>query len=185
MAVIASQDVALRDGRVAKIRTPVEDDAPALLAYMHEVLRGSAYLVTEPDEFTTDEAGERAWIAENRAAEDALNVLAEVDGEVAGLLDFRVKAPRRRVLHRGDFGVSVRPGYRGLGVGSALIEAMLGWARAHPRIEKVCLAAMADNEEAVRLYRRLGFEEEGRCVRQNRLGPGRYVDDVLMYQFVK
>ena len=42
----------------------------------------------------------------------------------------------------------------------------------------------ADNTRAVELYRRLGFEEEGRRVREYKLADGTYRDDLLLYRTV-
>ena len=75
--------------------------------------------------------------------------------------------------------------WRGRGVGAALLEALLEWAAASPIIERVCLEVFATNDRAIRLYEKLGFVEEGRRQRDIKLGPGRYVDTVAMYRFVK
>jgi RimJ/RimL family protein N-acetyltransferase len=81
--------------------------------------------------------------------------------------------------------MGVRPSAQHRGVGTALVDAMLAWARAHPRIQKVCLGVFSTNTVALALYRSLGFEEEGRGRRAFRLGPTTYVDDVEMGLFVK
>jgi RimJ/RimL family protein N-acetyltransferase len=51
-------------------------------------------------------------------------------------------------------------------------------------IEKIGLSVFATNLDAIRLYKRLGFVEEGRQPREIKLGPGEYADNVLMYRFV-
>lgn len=48
-------------------------------------------------------------------------------------------------------------------------------------VEKIGLAVSADNEGAIRLYKRLGFAEEGRRPREMKLGPGQYMDDILRW----
>ncbi len=75
--------------------------------------------------------------------------------------------------------------WRGRGVGTALLKSLLEWATAHPLIEKVWLEVFATNERAIRLYRKLGFVEEGVRPQDIKLGPGRYVDTLAMYKFVK
>lgn len=67
----------------------------------------------------------------------------------------------------------------------ALITALLDWGAAHETIEKVRLGVFATNERATGLYRALGFVEEGRRRKEFRFGPGRYVDDIRMFQWVK
>ena len=65
-----------------------------------------------------------------------------------------------------------------------MLETLLEWAEASPLIEKVGLSVFATNADAIRLYRWLGFVEEGRRAKEIKLGPNRYVDEVLMGRFV-
>jgi ribosomal protein S18 acetylase RimI-like enzyme len=92
---------------------------------------------------------------------------------------------RRRLAHRARFGISVAKDQRGQGIGQALIGAMIEWASTHREIEKVVLGVFADNDAAVSLYRRMGFAIEGRRLREFKLGPGRYADDLIMARMVK
>ncbi len=80
--------------------------------------------------------------------------------------------------------LAVHEGHQGQGVGRALMNELLRWARSNPRVEKVELQVRATNDRAVALYRSLGFVEEGRKTRRLKLGPGEYVDDVYMALWV-
>jgi RimJ/RimL family protein N-acetyltransferase len=142
------------------------------------------YGVTEPDELTRDEAQERQRIQRYTEDANSLLLVAEAAGAVVGSLDFTTP-PLRRMRHAGRLGISVAAAWRERGVGRALLAALLEWARAHPTIEKVTLGVLATNARAIHVYELMGFVEEGRQVRAFRLGPGEYVDDVLLYQFVK
>jgi ribosomal protein S18 acetylase RimI-like enzyme len=57
-----------------------------------------------------------------------------------------------------------------------------------PRIsscnEKIGLSVFATNVNAIRLYKTLGFVEEGRQPREFKVGDGLYADNVLMYRIV-
>ena len=68
-------------------------------------------------------------------------------------------------------------GERRRGIGTALIEEAIDWARA-PGVAKLELHVFPHNEPAIALYQ-LGFEEEGIRRRQYRI-EGRYVDAILM-----
>jgi len=70
-------------------------------------------------------------------------------------------------------------------VGTALLQRLLKWAEANPIIEKVALEVFATNDSAIRLYKKLGFIEQGVARKEVKLGPGRHVDVLSMYRFVK
>ncbi len=56
--------------------------------------------------------------------------------------------------------VVTSPGYRRKGVGSALLGAAIAWSRG-AGAKQLLLEARASNGEALRLYSRLGFEQDG------------------------
>ncbi|CAH8715073.1 GNAT family N-acetyltransferase [Paenibacillus melissococcoides] len=55
--------------------------------------------------------------------------------------------------------IAVAPLSRGRGIGAALLQRGLGYLFEDSRIEKVTLCLRADNEQALRLYRKAGFRE--------------------------
>ena len=56
----------------------------------------------------------------------------------------------------------MRRSHWGRGVGGALLDALLAWARGNPAVTKVKLRVRADNAAAIALYEARGFEVEGR-----------------------
>jgi RimJ/RimL family protein N-acetyltransferase len=70
-------------------------------------------------------------------------------------------------------------GWRGRGIGTALLDAGIEWARA-AGAHKVALEVWPHNEPALRLYRRTGFVEEGRKRRHYRRADGELWDAILM-----
>ncbi|HEX3621586.1 MAG TPA: GNAT family N-acetyltransferase [Acidimicrobiales bacterium] len=76
-------------------------------------------------------------------------------------------------------GMMVDAGWRGRGVGGALVEAAIAAARdlgAH----KLALQAWPHNDVAIRLYRRHGFVDEGLLRRHYRRRNGELWDAVIM-----
>jgi len=74
--------------------------------------------------------------------------------------------------------MSVGAQYRGLGVGSALLERTIAWAAA-AGFTKVVLSAFPHNTRAIAFYERHGFTLEGRRALQF-CRAGRYFDELLM-----
>jgi RimJ/RimL family protein N-acetyltransferase len=78
-----------------------------------------------------------------------------------------------------DLGMFVVEGYRGGGVGSALLEAVITWARAQAA-HKISLAVWPTNHPAIGLYARYGFRIEGTRRRHYRRRSGAVWDAVWM-----
>jgi ribosomal-protein-alanine N-acetyltransferase len=67
------------------------------------------------------------------------------------------------VLNEGHISnVAVHPDFRGRGVGAALIDALIEWARRLWELSDFTLEVRASNVAAIRLYQNAGFREEGR-----------------------
>jgi ribosomal protein S18 acetylase RimI-like enzyme len=80
--------------------------------------------------------------------------------------------------HVGELGMGVLKGYRGQGIGLALLQQSVEFARENG-LEKVELEVFASNYPAIRLYEKEGFEIEGRK-RQARKLDGKYDDIIVM-----
>jgi RimJ/RimL family protein N-acetyltransferase len=78
-----------------------------------------------------------------------------------------------------DLGMFVVDGHRGGGIGSALLEVVIDWAR-HQGAHKISLAAWPTNHPAIGLYARYGFQVEGTRHRHYRRRNGALWDAVLM-----
>lgn len=79
----------------------------------------------------------------------------------------------------GEIGMTVAREWRGRGVGSALLAAAIEWAR-ECGLHKLSLAVFAHNDRAIALYRKFGFVEEGRRVKQYRRTSGELWDAIDM-----
>jgi len=85
--------------------------------------------------------------------------------------------PRRK--HAGAIGICVHEEWQGKGVGAVLMRAILDLADNWLNITRLELEVYADNEAAIRLYERFGFELEG-TMRQHAFRDGQYVDSKMM-----
>jgi ribosomal protein S18 acetylase RimI-like enzyme len=85
---------------------------------------------------------------------------------------------RPAIPHGGVLGIGLLPEWRGRGVGRRLMQRTLEAARDFP-LTRVELSVRADNERAIALYRKIGFEVEGRRRRVLRI-DGLYYDDITM-----
>ena len=79
----------------------------------------------------------------------------------------------------GEIGMMVARDWRGRGVGAALVAAAIDWGREHG-LHKLTLSVFPHNEAAIGLYRKFGFVEEGRRVKQMRRANGELWDLIEM-----
>lgn len=112
---------------------------------------------------------------------DICLVAVASDGFVCGELHAKRETIALFAHVLGGLTVAVHPEHQGKGIGSAMFQALIAWARRQdPPILRIELAAGGGNPGAVRLYERLGFKHEGRQVARGRLPDGRFEDDILM-----
>jgi ribosomal protein S18 acetylase RimI-like enzyme len=81
--------------------------------------------------------------------------------------------------------IVVHRGHEGRGIGRRLLTALIEWARAMPHVRKIELNVRATNARAIRLYRSLGFEEQGRQLERICIDDQTFIDDLEMGLFVK
>lgn len=168
----------------AIIRTARIEDAEAVLDIQREVVTEKDYFIAVAEEFNKTTEEHQEWIQKIFDHERETMLVAEVDNQVVGWIVFRSQE-RKRMHHTGSFAIMLQKNYRNQGIGKLLIHELLSWAEQHPVIEKVSLGTFSTNTRAIELYKKLGFVEEGRKVREFKFSDNEYVDDVLMYKLVK
>ena len=145
-------------------------------------------LVARSDE--VDPGAVSRQIESARAASNSLFIVAAVPDETAhdhddtviGLLALE-GAPLMRLYDVARLTMAVTPAHRGEKVGRELMQYAMACADASGLIRKIELLTRANNERAIRLYKSLGFVEEGRLRARLRIEDGSYLDDVCMARF--
>lgn len=121
----------------------------------------------------------RTRLAENDVpGKTDVSLVVEANGEVIGSAGLFTYGPVRR-RHAMGLGIHVAAAWQGRGAGSVLMAALLDMADRWLGLLRVELTVYADNLPAQALYRKFGFEPEGR-LRAYALRDGRYVDALAM-----
>lgn len=169
-----------KDGRRFIIEQPTVEDAEEVIQYSREIFSSTDQVLTTPEEYTITVENEIEWIKNINGNPNSLLLIAKLNNEIIGFLFF-IHNSKKKTSHTGEFGVNVHPNYRGLGIGKELIKILLKWARQNVQIEKVILQVFATNKNAIELYRKLGFIEEGRHIKAIKQLDGTYVDIIQMF----
>jgi RimJ/RimL family protein N-acetyltransferase len=149
------------------VRPARPGDARAMAELFAAVAAEGNGIATEPPV----DVDERAAVF---AASVAGSAVADAHGTIVGLI--HVEASRHGF---GEFGMVVDRDWRGRGAGSALVQAAVDWARGQG-LHKLCLEVFPHNAAAIALYRKSGFSQEGRRVRQYRRASGELWDAIVM-----
>jgi RimJ/RimL family protein N-acetyltransferase len=116
----------------------------------------------------------RQRMVEDIEGAHAIVLVAEADGELVGELGLHLA--RYGVA---DLGMLVAAGWRGRGVGTALLAEAIDRAR-KAGAHKIALQVWPHNAAAIALYERFGFEREGYLRRHYRRRSGELWDAVIM-----
>ena len=174
-----AETVLLQGGVELLVRNAVASDARALRDIMQRTHSETDYLLSYPDEQGSDVEREARLLEETERCGTQVELVAIVDGRIGGSAGVEAVGSRRKVAHRARFGISVLKEQWGMGIGRVLTEACIDCARraGYTQLE---LEVVADNERAVSLYCRAGFEEYGRNPRGYRSAAVGYQELVHM-----
>lgn len=158
------------------IRAARPEDAATLAALAAAVGREPGGWLLNTDGWRSV-ADERRYLRALKRHPDAAVFAAEEDGVIVGRLSI-ARDPHQASRHVADLGLMVADGHRRRGIGRALLEQAVVWAR-EAGVRKLELHVFPWNEPAIRLYEQFGFQREGLRKDHYRRG-GEYVDAILM-----
>jgi RimJ/RimL family protein N-acetyltransferase len=157
---------------VIGVRTATTDDVAAMIGLHEEVAAEGTWIATESP---VDRERFARLLVESIESHEQLRLVA-VDGEpVVGHLGLNPNGSGVMYL-----GMVIGADYRGRGVGTAMMLAAIEWARAQNGVHKIELEVWPHNAAAIALYRKVGFQVEGRRRRQYRRRNGELWDAILM-----
>ena len=92
--------VTLKDGRICTLRNGEKKDGATALANFILTHEQTDYLLSYPDESTMTAELEGQFLQEKTDSDNGIEILAEVDGMVAGLAGFDAVCGREKIRKR-------------------------------------------------------------------------------------
>ncbi len=84
--------------------------------------------------------------------------------------------------HKAEIGITVHDNYQNMGIGTALLNHLINIARMK-KLSKVWLQVSTDNDRAINVYKKAGFEIEGKLCKESYVN-GKYRNEYRMALFL-
>ncbi|HEX2621487.1 MAG TPA: GNAT family protein [Phototrophicaceae bacterium] len=165
------------------IRKAVPDDAARLVAYVGELVHEPENGMLQTPAELRNEDQERQRIEEYNNLQNALIIVAirtsaANEDEIVGMASYhggRFLANQ----HSAMLGISIHRDFRNRGLGTAMMQVLIDYARSSGVIKRLDLGVFAYNDRAFHVYQKLGFQLEG-TQRSAFFLDGQYVDCHMM-----
>lgn len=165
-----------KDGREVTLRSIRWEDLDDCIGFINSLVEEGADILRDTMVTREEEAD---WLGKRLARVEKgelIDVVAEVDGRM--IANSEVEKRGGLMSHVGYLGVGIKAGYRGIGIGTEIMQRLKEESK-KAGLKILVLDAFASNKEAQALYRKVGFIEAGRipkAVYKN----GNYIDMVRM-----
>lgn len=136
-------------------------DAGKFLEYCKRVGAESDNLTFGAEGIPFSISQEADFIRKYSGNPDCVMLVVFDEGELIGTGAVSVVDGRPRFAHRREIAISVRKDYWGKGIGSGLMNLLIDFCK-KSGVESVELEVRSDNERAISLYKKFGFEKIGR-----------------------
>ena len=160
-------------GREVFLRNAEESDATALIDYLKITTAETPYLIREPEEVTITLEQEKSFIQREKDAERELLLIAVIDGKHIGNCALMNIGPYKRYGHRCGVAIALYQEYCGCGIGKVMMQTVLDVAKT-VGYEQAELEVISDNQKAIALYRKMGFEKYGTFPYNMKYSDGTY-----------
>jgi len=160
------------------IRQAIPDDASKIIELNKKLATETKYMLRELEEINLDVSKEKERISKAVESDDNLLLIAQAGDSIVGVLGF-FRNNRKRIKHVGAFAVGVEKKYWGKGIATALINEMEAWIK-DKGIKRIEMTVVENNERAISLYKKLGYEIEGVKRKDHFIGNNTYLNSVCM-----
>lgn len=159
-----------------KIREIEKEDAEKSLKMLVQLDKESDKMMMEPGERDTSIERQEGYIDYMKSSE-SLMLIVEDNNDTVGYLSIE-RGWAKQIKHTGFLVVGLLKEYRNKGIGTELFKQALDWAKTN-NIHRVSLYVREDNDNAIALYKKMGFVIEGASRDQLKVGE-RYYDELNM-----
>lgn len=153
------------------------DDAVDIVRFLNVIGGETDFLTFGLNNFPLSVQEEKNIITDCGGDGQSLMLVGKIDNKIVSQL-FLERSTMARLSHVGIIGITVARDHWRKSIGNKMMLSALEWAIS-TNITKLQLNVRCDNEQAIQLYKKLGFHIEGTVTRAVRIGDA-YFDNYLM-----
>lgn len=142
------------------IKKATPEDAEEILELMKVVGRETDNLTFGEEGLPTTVEEEKEYLKYQQNADSSAMFVARVDDRIIGTCSYN-GYPRKRMAHRGSIAICLVKAEWGKGYGSRMMEELIRFAKEEAKAEIISLEVRRDNERAIHLYEKFGFQRIG------------------------
>jgi RimJ/RimL family protein N-acetyltransferase len=183
--VIDSFEFELKDGRIATVRSPKEEDSKAMLEYLYKAAGETEFIIRYPEEwegFTVEE--EKAVIERINNSDNQIMLVCFVDGNIAGNCNISWGS-YIKTRHRASVAIVLLQEYWNQGIGTRLFKELIKIAENNKYITQLELGFIEGNTRARALYEKMGFRIVSANINAFRFKDGTLRNEYIMIRDIK
>lgn len=172
------KEIPLKDGKIAKFRSPSPSDATEMVEYMRKTAGETIFLLRTPEEVTMTVAEEEACLNRITESEYDCMIICTVNGKLAGNCQIS-RHTKRKNCHRANVMIALLEEFWDLGIGTAMFREMIALAK-NWGLMQLELEVIEGNSRAMALYEKMGFTTVAATPNAIRLSDGTLLKEFLM-----
>ena len=169
----------LKNGKVVNTRKAVADDAEAIINIISAADAETNFLARNPGEFCISEEQEKIFISKVHENTNEEMFVAEIEGKTVGQCSVGIVRNTERCKHRAEVTFVILKDYCGMGIGGKLMQECIHWCK-NKNVTQIELTVVADNRQAITMYKSFGFKKTGTIPKALRYKDGTFADEQLM-----
>lgn len=164
------------------IRKATANDAEKILEYCKIIGSESDNLTFGSEGVSMTVEREAEYLESIQNSDKQLYLVADLDGEIVGTGNYSGFG-KPRLAHRGEISIAVKKDLWGNHIGTRFLEEIISFAKNTSKAELISLEVRSDNERAIALYKKFGFQTIGTFKGFMKIN-GAYVDCDIMQLFL-
>ena len=171
-----------KKGNEAIIRYPTIDDLEQMTSYVNFLSAEDTFITFSGEVVTLEEEKDYLQKAlSGIALGEKVMLVCEINKKIVAISDIdRYKVSRKRGFHTAIFGIAVAKEFRDEGIGFNLAKQVINEAQKNIKgLRIIRLNVYEGNNNAIEMYKRLGFNEYGR-LQEGIWYKDNYIDEIYM-----